>query len=40
MEYLIIGVLAFALGITVTLAITHHKKVKDIENTDEHYDNP
>ena len=40
MGYLVIGTLAFVLGITITLAIAHHKKVKDMENTDELRDNP
>ncbi len=39
MGYLITGALAFVLGITVTLAITHHKQVRDMENADEHRDN-
>ncbi len=36
MGYLIIGVLAFVLGITVTLAIMHHKKFMDLGKTDDH----
>lgn len=39
MGYLITGILAFVLGITVTLAIKHQKKVKDMESTDECCDN-
>ncbi len=39
MGYLITGVLAFVLGITVTLAIMHYKKARDMERKDEHRDN-